>query len=194
MSSDESIQRHESQGDLKPLEAALGSLIPAASRVDRDRLMYLAGAASVDAKSAFIANSNSPGTAADDSSRFGLTWWRRLSGAFWPLAAAALLLISLGLGAALALREPRERVVYVERQPTQESQSFPTLASSAVRPVENSSDRAIASASPDARYLFLRAQVLRRGVAALDSASQSDSRPVRRDERNRVLLNELLGG
>ena len=195
MSSDESIRPDDFPADLKPLEAALGSLLPAASRTDRDRLMFLAGAASVNETTATVAGNNaSLAGVGDDAGGLRRRWQQRFFGTFWPLATAVLLLISIGLGALLAFRQPGERVVYVERQPTQEAQSSGLLASSGSPPVNASPDRTIASASADASYLVLRQQVLRRGVAALDRASQSDQRPAGSEARNRALLNELLGG
>ena len=192
---DESIPADGFESDLKPLEAALGSLAPAASRIDRDRLMFLAGAASIDATSSAVTGEIlSAAKAGDDCARLPRHWQRRFFATFWPLATAVLLLISIGLGAVLAFRQPGERVVYVERQPTQDSQSSRPLASSAAPPINAFADRTIASASADASYLVLRQQVLRRGVAALDSTSKSDQRPEANEARNRALLNELLGG
>ena len=46
MSANDEYRPDDFPSELKPFEASLGSLVPAASRVDRDRLMYLAGAAS----------------------------------------------------------------------------------------------------------------------------------------------------
>jgi hypothetical protein len=192
---DESIPADDFESDLKPLEAALGSLMPTASRIDRDRLMFLAGAASIDATASAETGENiSAAKAGDDCARLPRHWQHRFFAAFWPLATAVLLLISIGLGALLAFRQPGERVVYVERQPTQDSQLPRSIASFGAPPVTAFTDRTIASASADASYLVLRQQVLRRGVAALDSTSQSDQRPKASEARNRALLNELLGG
>lgn len=192
---DESIPADDFEPDLKPLEAALGSLMPTVSRIDRDRLMFQAGAASVDATTACVAgNDRSLANAGDDAGGLQRRWQHRSFGKFWPLATAVLLLISIGLGALLALRQTAERVVYVERQPTQDSQLPRSIASFGAPPVTAFTDRTIASASADASYLVLRQQVLRRGVAALDRAMQNDQRPEASEARNRALLNELLGG
>jgi hypothetical protein len=47
MSNDQGPLPEKFSDDLKPFEAILGSLWPVASRIDRDRLMYEAGAAAV---------------------------------------------------------------------------------------------------------------------------------------------------
>ena len=85
--------------ELTALEAALGSLTPQKSSLDRERLMYLAGQASVAA-----------------AVRSPRRW-------LWPSAAAVMTLASATLAVLLALRpEPqtRERIVYVPvEQPAQ---------------------------------------------------------------------------
>ncbi len=78
----------EHESELRAIEAGLGSLAPARSGVNRDRVMYLAGQASARSR------------------------WA------WPSATAALAILALGEGALLALRpmpEPRvvERIVEV---------------------------------------------------------------------------------
>src|SRR5690349_11507409 len=100
MSPNDEQRPDEFPADLKPIEAALAGLSPAAVRLDRDRLMYMAGAAAAEAAA------QRTGPAA--SNRLFKTW-------IWPLSTAVLLLVSFGLGAMLAFREPGERVVYVEQ-------------------------------------------------------------------------------
>ncbi|HEY2149047.1 MAG TPA: hypothetical protein VGH32_13995, partial [Pirellulales bacterium] len=96
---DESIPADDFGSDLKPLEAALGSLAPAASRIARDRLMFLAGAASIDATgSAVTGEILSAAKAGDDCARLPQHWQRTFLATFWPLVTAVLLLISIGLG------------------------------------------------------------------------------------------------
>lgn len=70
--------------ELADLEAALRSLRPRASRLDRDRLMFLAGQVS----------------ARDSASAWAMRFPRWL----WPTVAAALAIVSVGLGWMLALR------------------------------------------------------------------------------------------
>lgn len=87
------------EGGLNAIEAALGSLAPARGTIDRDRLMFLAGRASVR---------RSP------VERFA-----------WPSIAAAFAVVALGQAAMLVHRseaEPRivERVVVLEAPPAEE--------------------------------------------------------------------------
>lgn len=87
------------EGGLNAIEAALGSLAPARGTIDRDRLMFLAGRASVR---------RSP------AERFA-----------WPSIAAALAVVALGEAAMLVPRPEAgpgmvERVVVAESPPDQE--------------------------------------------------------------------------
>ena len=78
--------------DLAAVEAALASLAPRPSTIDRDRLMFLAGQAAK----------------ARDRARW-----------LWPLSTAASLLVAVGLAALLVVRgEPQtvERIVYVPHE------------------------------------------------------------------------------
>src|SRR5947209_8446338 len=78
--------------ELKAVEIALRGLTPATGTIDRDRLMYLAGRASAE-------------KSLPKFSRFG-----------WPLATAALVLLSLTLGGrVIYLSGLTERIVLVER-------------------------------------------------------------------------------
>lgn len=164
--------------DLKPLEAALSGLAPSAPRVDRDRLMYLAGAAAHE--------SATSGMISDGSLSRRLSKNRFI----WPLSTAALLLVSAVLGALVAFRQPAERIVYVDR-PAAKSQS-PDAATvvatpSTVAPLRQPHD----SASAD--YLVLRDLVLRNGVGALDRGHADGGDVGREETRNRALLRTLLG-
>jgi hypothetical protein len=76
--------------ELTALEGALGGLVPAASRISRDQLMFRAGAASVAA----AGRARSP--------------FRP-----WPVLAASLAVLALGEGVLLARRPVVERVVVV---------------------------------------------------------------------------------
>jgi hypothetical protein len=180
MSANDDSRPDDFPADLKPFEAALGSLVPAGSRVDRDRLMYFSGAASAtNAASATAAPSREP-------NRRGQS-----RGVFWPCAAAAMLLVSLGLGALVAFREPAERIVYVDRPVVNQE---PSAAPSVTAPAGDSETRFAASqGSVDASYLVLREHVLRLGVNALDAPSPEVGGSHRTDARNRALLNQLLG-
>ena len=95
----------EDEPELSEIEAALGSLVPSRSRVDRDRVMYQAGRA---------------------SSRPAPSGRRP-----WIAVAASLGLVALGEAALLA-RAPSERVVFV-REPAP-SPAGPALEVASVRP------------------------------------------------------------
>lgn len=160
--------------DLKAFEAALGGLVPAESRPNRDRLMYLAGAAAA-------ATSN-----IQPAARFG-----RFPSLLWPVATAALFLITIGLGALAAFRQPTERIVYVDRPAAGANPvDAPLLLAQSPRVGPSAAaDRDTTSGS----YLALREQVLRLGVGALDVPSGAAEPPDHSDVRNRSLLNQLLG-
>src|SRR6266566_1720404 len=112
MSTHDAPRPDDFPSDLKPFEAALAGLSPAATRINRDQLMYLAGAA------AAAPAPNDPATRACRPPQM-----------VWPSATAALFLVALGLGALVALRQPAERIVYVDR-PTANphSATAPTFA------------------------------------------------------------------
>jgi len=88
--------------ELAAVEAALGSLQPKSTALDRDRLMFLAGRAAAERKP---------------------TAW------LWPLATAATTLVAITFGTMLATRDgPQvvERVVYV--RPTQQADKPPATS------------------------------------------------------------------
>ncbi len=160
--------------ELKPIEAALSGLAPAAARLDRDRLMYLAGAA-----------------AARESSGRKLSQYGFLHSPIWSLAAAALLFVSIGLGAVLALRQPADRIVYIDRPVAKSEQS-----SAAVVAKESSTDpfeRPVPHTRASADYLVLRDQVLRVGVGALDRNGPAGDTSRHEESHNRAMLRQLLG-
>lgn len=138
-------QEHVSQDpELNAIEAALGSLVPAKSRIDRDRVMFLAGQA--------VARRSSSG------------------GRGWFAIAASLALVALveaGMLARQPSREIIERVVVVPAPDTSRNSSI-------VKHVEDEpaaglesrisgSDFALASSSHD-RLAF---QILRYGLDGL---------------------------
>jgi hypothetical protein len=94
MSADNSFNE-KLPAELKAVEHALRRLQPSADRLDRDRLMYLSGRASMP------------------SQRNALQW-------MWPLSTAALLLVSLTLGGMLLSsagnRQPNQNIVATESQ------------------------------------------------------------------------------
>jgi hypothetical protein len=163
--------------DLKPIEAALSGLVPAAARVDRDRLMYLAGAAGHE--------SMKSGSAVDGSLR------RRFStkSFLWPLSTAALVLVSV-LGALVAFRGTIERLVYVDRPGIKtngpETAVVPRSSANLV-PATHTNE------PTNADYLVLRDRVLRNGVGVLDRRQGDTGNAGGEEIRNRALLRELLG-
>jgi hypothetical protein len=161
--------------DLQQFESLLRGCTPSTPQLERDRLMYLAGRASAEAAIAeeMLADLKpSPlvgeaprgypvrGTAAKSivpllktqSHRTNFQSWT------WPLASAALLLLSLTLGAAILFRHAETRIVYV-------TEPSPSVAALAALP----SDPAKPSATPNAEpnYLLVRNLVLAHGVEAL---------------------------
>jgi hypothetical protein len=176
MSDDDDPRPEDFSTELKPIEAALGALVPA-SRIDRDRLMYLAGAASVTGAPHAAVRERNP--------RIGV---HRL---FWPLAAAAMFLVSLGLGGLLAFREPGDRIVYVDRPPAASERTREPSIAALNKNIEP--HFAAGEASTDASYLVLREQVLRLGINALDTMRHETGRADDRDVRNRAMLDQFLG-
>jgi hypothetical protein len=111
-------ERDELPEELKRFGAMLSSLVPLPSRVNRDRLLYEAGAAA-----SALSRPMPP-----------------LAKRFWPCASAALLVISIGLGTALALRgPPLNRVAFVQR---------PAVASNTVPPPVEKTASGIVNESP----------------------------------------------
>jgi hypothetical protein len=97
----------ENRHELSELEAALAALVPRAEGLNRDRLMFLAGQASVESKI-------SQPAAQSDTARP-----RRGTGWAWPAALATMTGIAASLAVALAVR-PAPQVVerIVERTAT----------------------------------------------------------------------------
>jgi len=126
--------------ELTAIEAALGSLSPARSRLDRDRLMFQAGQSSVRSRA--------------------MARWA------WPSLAATLAAVALGEAAALAYRPgPRvvERLVVV---PAPAPAPAPAPGPAAVVILHQAPARPAAEASETASE-GLRRQILRLGVDGL---------------------------
>ena len=92
---------HEHEpAELAAVERTLAGVAPAPPQIDRDRLMFLAGVASV-----------TPGSAGPSPSQ-ARAW-------FWPASTAALAATSLALALALLVRpDPPQRIVYLDRPAT----------------------------------------------------------------------------
>jgi hypothetical protein len=170
---DSSDRPEEFPSELKAFEASLGALMPRASRVDRDRIMYEAGAAAA----------------------VELPWQPQPAKRrwLWPATAAALALVASCLGAALMLRgSPVERIVYVQRPAENPGSNSSALAESYVN---GNSDWPTGAAARET-MLALREQILHSGVDSLKEGAAGDGRGDQRASRseNRALLNRLLGG
>ncbi len=148
--------------ELADLEQALVALRPVGD-LDRDRLMFRAGQASVPRRSPA-----------------------------WPWATAALGLFALALGGLEVARlagPPRERVVFVQVQPPavappEEPSSLPTPA--ALASAED-------GPTPPGDYLKLRDQVVRWGAVSLPSAPPVSARPDTLDDVPGLPLPERPG-
>lgn len=159
----------ELPAELTALETALRELPPSLGQLNRDRLMYLAGQTSA---------TNSPVSAQ-----------RHIA---WPLATAALALISLTLGGFLIFTQRgAERVVYVDR-PSVAPSPATIVASNENKPSENSQH----TIPTGPNYFELRNLVLAKGLDALPLPQHDNNDAVRpnwpamRDE----LLNGKIGG
>jgi len=129
--------------DVAAVEAALASLSPAPSTVDRERMMYLAGRAS-----AAVGSPRRPAR----------------TGRLWPLATAASTLLAVTFGALLLVRgsPPVEtRVVYVEAPPA-DGHAVPRQPTGPASPGDRLRKGPIST-----DYLRMRRLVLSKGIDAL---------------------------
>jgi hypothetical protein len=166
--------------DLQQFESLLRGCEPATPRLERDRLMYLAGRASVEAgttsaetladqrPSPLVREGRVRGNAAHSALPLAdahptktnyLAW-------SWPLSSAALLLLSLTLAAAILFRHAETRIVYV-------TQPMPDIPALVAMPSESSKNASTANAEP--YYLQVRNLVLAHGVEALPDAHRDAS-------------------
>jgi hypothetical protein len=126
--------------ELKAVEAVLRRLTPSADPLNRDRLMYLSGRASVASR--------------QNAMRFA-----------WPISTAALLLVSLTFGAMLLNSSSGRRQV----GPVDNGQAGQnSIAIKSVPGVDRGVDLAVADQQPSS-YFQLRNAVLAGGVEALPS-------------------------
>jgi len=114
----------------------LSQMTPAALAADRDRLFFRAGEASVRGET----------PASSQAYR-----------ALWPAVAAALALLAAGFGAALAMRKPETRVVYIERPAGAGAEQASTAAKATTAPNRPESDTlvepgALAYGATETRY------------------------------------------
>lgn len=157
---------------LKPLEAKLAALRPIANGIDRDRLMYEAGAAATVRPSTYGSRSR---------------WW------LWPCISAAMLLVSACLATELALRgSATERIVYVSRP---EARIKLAPMTDTPRDPKSSTDTASSAGLPwsDQSNFALLQRALRFGVDAIGSPVSSGRISPAPEVGNRPLLNQMLG-
>ena len=161
---------HENE-NLGPLEQTLRSFVPAPPRLDRDRLMFLAGAASVQ-------GSEVSGQVSEVA-RAKRAWT-------WPAATAALAATSLALAIALVVRtNAPPQVVYVVRpvaapsmspqvaiQP-ERSPNFPATTTDTVVAPRPATRSASTPQIPADNYVRSREVALRMGLDALGTPRSS---------------------
>jgi hypothetical protein len=136
--------------ELKTIETALRQLTPIAGQIDRDRLMYLAGQASVTGMSSHERSA-------------GFAWQKAFADwKLWPIATAALMLISVTLSGLLLATRSRSSVVYV-KLPQASNEKLP-YAAYVDEGVGNLAAQHLHNASS---YLQLRNFVLTHGNGAL---------------------------
>jgi len=167
--SSEFSSSNEDPRDLKPVEQTLAALSPQPPQIDRDRLMFLAGAASGQG-SGFGVQGSGMAVPASASSR---------SAWLWPAATAALAATSLALAIALVVRtNAPAQIVHVDRpapaapalspQVAIQPEPSSTLQSAATdSAVARSASRPASRRVPADNYLRSREVALRMGVDAL---------------------------
>ena len=155
--------------ELRPIEQTLASLAPAPPRVDRDRLMFLAGQASV------ISDSRPP------TSDLRLPTHRAW---LWPASTAALAATLLALAVALLVRTaPTETIVYRDRlvtAPAAAPQSPLSVQPPAPPLLAAAASRTTPSNLSSHNYLRTRDVALRHGLDALGTfpSAGGDDSPV----------------
>jgi hypothetical protein len=177
---------HEQPEELKAVEQSLAAFAPAAPRLDRDRLMFLAGAASASASAPASAQASGRREPPDGHESPGgqtigqLTLPARL---LWPVTSAALAATSLALAVVLVTRPtPPSQVVYLAppaaEVPHRAIPTAPTVARhqpqiDPASPILAS--RQSASSVPAENYVRTREVALRLGLDALGDLSGGGS-------------------
>ena len=187
--------------ELKSVETALRGLMLATGAIDRDRLMYLAGRASAlneissgatgSASAELSANSIPQNTGGASGTRRSI----RIKRFGWPLATAALVLLSLTLGGrVIYLSGLTERIVLVERAGASGNLPIATMTV----PGQGSASSMVGflpTPGGGFSYMQLRNAVLNRGVDALPTQAVSNpaSAPNAHAPRWPSLRDDLLG-
>ena len=175
-------EEREITPDLADIERRMARLTPAAPRIDRDRLMFEAGRAS-------LVRPERPGSRAEPS---------RLGRRLWPAATAMMTAASLLL--AIMLFEQRTSLQMAQdNQPTiipVQPANQPLAAPHPTERSEPSTSIWLAARAPQSGYLGKRYIALTRGVGAIETPLEtmdgsftpsSEHLPTRRE-----MLNELL--
>lgn len=171
--------------ELRIVEQALAGLAPAAPRIDRDRLMFLAGQASSGREPRADAN------LAKTRPIGKLSHPARL---LWPATSAALAATSLALAIALVNRPaPAERIVYRDREVIV-ADAAPSLPVT-TPPLTKGPPKALSTASatlPADNYVRTRDLALRLGLDALGNAPRGGGDRETPTPTARSLLESLL--
>ncbi|MFO0900364.1 MAG: hypothetical protein U0836_23260 [Pirellulales bacterium] len=164
--------------EFSPFEQALAGLTPAA-KLARDELLFAAGRAAAERNAALAQHGG-----------------RRRA---WPLATAALALLSLGLNAALLARAPRTEIVYVERPATPVADARAVAIAPAVTLPTNReafSPSRFSTQFPPESYASLREQALRgefeRRPVSEPSAASGEAATPSSEPTYRALRDALL--
>ena len=168
-------ERREPHPDsLTPIEQALAGFTPSAPRLDRDRLMFLAGQASAEGRESEIGSRK-----ADVHPPSNAGAW------LWPASTAVLTATSLALLIALVARPaPQPQIVYLDRlsitetgDATKQPASPAARDSVAETALPGPAPRLAAArlpAIPEDNYLRSRDVALRLGLDALGSGPGAD--------------------
>jgi hypothetical protein len=173
------FNNRENPDELKATEQALAAIAPRPAQVERDRLMFLAGAASAAARGQGTGDRGQEERVAP----VGRGTW------LWPAASAALGATSLALTIALVVRaNPPPQVVYVERPAPAVPAASPRIAVQSVQPSPSQPAAEIAVAPrpaprpativqvPADNYVRSREVALRMGLDALGAQRASGGR------------------
>lgn len=167
--------------ELAAVENALRDLSPSLGQLNRDRLMYLAGQASASLSLGERAGVRVPSHPAPHQIA-------------WPLATAALALVSLTLGGFLIFTQHGgERIVYVDRQ-----FASPVHSNVASGIETNSTIVTVETPRVDPSYFELRNSLLTNGLDALANPQQqkadtdNDNPPQAWPDFRNQLLNDAL--